>query len=219
MIPPADAHSEADPKAGERTPREEILDAAANCFMERGFNATSIDDVARRMGATKGRIYHWYRSKLDLFVDVVRHSLDLIHGKVSAAAEGPSEGRMERMLRVHIGSILHDLPYHTCALQGVDMHMRAATTPEQREALAGLVELRDKHQRLFERVIEEGVAEGRYAPCDVRLTARVLLNAANGAVFWYRPREGETEADRAELVEKIAAYCQHGLAAKKGENA
>jgi hypothetical protein len=138
---------------------------------------------------------------------------------VAAAAEGPAEGRMERMLRAHIESILRDLPYHSCALQGVDMHMRAATTPEQREALAGLVALRDKHQRMFERVIGEGAADGRYAPCDARLTARVLLNAANGAVFWYRPREGETEADRAELVRKIAAYCQHGLAAGKGENA
>ncbi len=219
MTPPARPQDARPGTAEERTPREEILDAAAACFMERGFNASSIDDVARRMGATKGRIYHWYRSKLDLFVDVVKHSLDIIHDEVAAAAEGPAKGRMERMLRAHIHSILRDLPYHTCALQGVDMHMRAATTPEQREALAGLVALRDKHQRMFERVIEEGVADGRYAPCDARLTARVLLNAANGAVFWYRPREGETEADRAELVEKIAAYCQHGLAAGKGENA
>ena len=38
--------------------RREILDAAAECFMEQGFHATSIDAVARRMGATKGRVYH-----------------------------------------------------------------------------------------------------------------------------------------------------------------
>ena len=206
-------------RAADKTPREEILDAAAECFMERGFNAASIDEVARRMGATKGRVYHWYRSKLDLFTDVVRYSLDLIHAKVRAAAEGPAEGRMERMLRAHVGSILRDLPYHFTALQGVEMHMRAATTPEQREALAGLIALRDKHQRLFEDAIAEGVAAGRFAACDVKLTARVLLNAANGAVFWYRPRKGETEADRAELVEKIAAYCLYGLAARKGDNA
>ena len=37
-------------------PREAILDAAALCFMERGFNATSIDDIARRLSATKGTV-------------------------------------------------------------------------------------------------------------------------------------------------------------------
>ena len=36
----------------------ELLTAAAECFMEQGFHASSIDDVARRLGATKGRVYH-----------------------------------------------------------------------------------------------------------------------------------------------------------------
>ncbi|SES92447.1 TetR/AcrR family transcriptional regulator [Oceanicella actignis] len=210
-------------REGARSPREEVLDAAAQCFMEKGFGAASIDDVARRMGATKGRVYHWYRSKLDLFVDVVRYSLELIHEQTAAAAAaGPPEGRMARMLRAHLRSILRDRPYHRVALQGVDLHLRAATTPEQREALAGLIALRDRHQRLFEKAIAEGVELGLYAPCDVPLTARTMLAAANGAVFWYRPREGETEADRNELIEKIAAYCLHGLhgpAAEKGEKA
>lgn len=43
--------------------KQEILHMAAECFMEQGFHATSIDDVARRLGATKGRIYHHYPSK------------------------------------------------------------------------------------------------------------------------------------------------------------
>ncbi len=219
MAPQADAATTAAP----RTPREQVLDAAAHCFMEKGFNAASIDDVARRMGATKGRVYHWYRSKLDLFVDVVRYSLDLIHEETAAAADGPAEGRMARMLRAHLNSILRDQPYHRVALQGVDLHLRSATTPDQRDALNGLVALRDKHQRLFEKVIREGVEAGRFAPCDVPLVARTMLAAANGAVFWYRPREGETQADRTRLIDDIAAYCLHGLhgdpAAQKGETA
>ena len=48
-------------------PRQAILDAAALCFMERGFNATSIDDIARRLSATKGMVYHYFSSKAELF--------------------------------------------------------------------------------------------------------------------------------------------------------
>ncbi|MGD9915173.1 MAG: TetR/AcrR family transcriptional regulator [Rhizobiaceae bacterium] len=47
--------------------RADILRTAALCFMERGYYATSIDDVARKLGATKGRIYHHFPSKGDLF--------------------------------------------------------------------------------------------------------------------------------------------------------
>ena len=58
--------------------RREILEAAAACFMEQGFHATSIDVVARRMGATKGRVYHHYQSKVDLFFDVHRLGMALL---------------------------------------------------------------------------------------------------------------------------------------------
>ncbi len=46
---------------------EEILAAAAQCFSQQGFAATSIDSVARFLGSTKGRVYHYFPSKLDLF--------------------------------------------------------------------------------------------------------------------------------------------------------
>ncbi len=51
----------------ENSPRDTILDASARCFMEHGFKATSIDDIARRLGATKGMVYHYFDSKSDLF--------------------------------------------------------------------------------------------------------------------------------------------------------
>jgi AcrR family transcriptional regulator len=47
--------------------RSRILDAAATEFMNAGFDATSIDDIARRIGQTKGLIYYHFRSKIDIF--------------------------------------------------------------------------------------------------------------------------------------------------------
>lgn len=210
---------------GPRSPAQaEVLAAAAQAFMERGFAAASIDDVARAMGATKGRVYHYYRSKLDLFVDVVRHSLEIIHADVRAAAQAAGDApaaRMAAMIRAHLGSILRDQPFHRAASQGVEMHLLAATTPDQRAALAGLVALRDRHQRLFEATLEDGVAAGAFRPCDAKLTARSLLAALNGPVSWYRPRAGETDGDRDRLIDSIAAFALSGLAApatKDGRN-
>src|SRR6516225_4331522 len=53
----------------------EILAAALECFRERGFTATRLDDVAARAGVTKGTIYLYYPSKEDLFKAVVRSEL------------------------------------------------------------------------------------------------------------------------------------------------
>ncbi|MGM0584100.1 MAG: TetR/AcrR family transcriptional regulator [Pseudomonadota bacterium] len=209
------------PAAGTQTERgpagarEEVLAAAARAFMERGFAETSIDDVARRMGATKGRVYHYYRSKLELFNDVTRRSLERIHGEVAAAEAGggsPRE-RLERMCRAHVRSILVDQPWHRAALQGVEMHLRRDASPAQRAAVADLIRLRDRHETLFRRVMEEGIAAGELRPCDVAVTVRTLMPALNGPVFWYRSRDGEAEADVARITNETVAFALGGLAA------
>jgi acyl-CoA dehydrogenase len=154
----AEAPDPAGVAAGEGEPprsaaQEEVLAAAARAFMDRGFAATSIDDVARLMGATKGRVYHYYRSKLDLFNDVTRRSLERIHAEVAAAeaAGGGARARLERMCRAHVRSILMDQPWHRAALQGVEMHLRRDASPDQRAAVADLIRLRDRHEALFRR--------------------------------------------------------------------
>src|SRR5262249_30156478 len=53
----------------------EIVTAALECFKERGFTATRVEDVAVKAGVTKGTIYLYYPSKEDLFKAVVRREL------------------------------------------------------------------------------------------------------------------------------------------------
>src|ERR1700751_6288119 len=53
----------------------EILTAALDCFAERGFAATRLDDVAQRAGVTKGTLYLYFDSKEELFKAVVRQAL------------------------------------------------------------------------------------------------------------------------------------------------
>jgi AcrR family transcriptional regulator len=52
-----------------------ILDAAATEFMNAGFDATSIDDIARRIGQTKGLIYYHFRSTVDIFYAVYERGM------------------------------------------------------------------------------------------------------------------------------------------------
>lgn len=209
----AAADHAAAPGAARSEAQEEVLEAAARAFMDRGFAATSIDDVARLMGATKGRVYHYYRSKMDLFNDVTRRSLEGIHGQVEAAeaAGGPPRERMARMIRVHMNSILREQPFHRTALQGVELHLRKDTTPEQQAAVSDLIKLRARHTALFQRVLVEGMAQGDFRLCNAAVTVRTLLPALNGAVFWYRHREGETDADIARIVDETVAFVLGGL--------
>jgi AcrR family transcriptional regulator len=65
---------------------EALVDSAAACFLEHGFAATSLDEVAKRARVTKGAIYHHFASKRDLFLAVLERQEAKNAGTVIAAA-------------------------------------------------------------------------------------------------------------------------------------
>ncbi len=196
------------------TGNADILEAAAACFMEQGFAATSIDDVARRLSATKGRIYHYYSSKTDLFFDVHREGMDRLFVAVEAAALEPGTGgeRLACMLEAHAIAMMENHTFMAVVVQGVHMHRLGATTPAQRRTLDTLIAMRRRFELLFRAALEAGVADGSAAPCDASVSVKAMLGAINWMAIWYRPKTGETEGDRQALAAAMVRQLRHGYA-------
>lgn len=191
----------------------EILTAAAESFMDNGFHATSIDEVARRIGATKGRVYHYYRSKTDLFFDVHREGMrrNFEYVRPAMKQKGTGAERFALMLKQHALSMMENLSFETVVVQGVHMHRLGATTPDQRRVLAELMTTRDDFEALFKTVVYEGVEDGSLHSADVSVAVKATLGAINWVAIWYRPRLGETRDDREILAEKIVDGLMDGL--------
>lgn len=81
----------------------ELLEHALRCFAERGFDATTLDAIARRAGVTKGTIYHYFSSKDDLLAHCIS---DLAVPAVTTLAEtaqgaGSPAERLDAVMRRH----------------------------------------------------------------------------------------------------------------------
>ncbi|MBA8841144.1 TetR/AcrR family transcriptional regulator [Ochrobactrum sp. RH2CCR150] len=190
-----------------------ILETAAQCFMEQGFSTTSIDDVARRMGSTKGRIYHYYSSKTDLFFDVHREGMDRLFKAVEPVMtlNGSGLHRLEEMLMAHALAMMNNVAFEAVVVQGVHMHKLAATTPDQRRTLNELISIRRRFEDLFKQVIREGIEDGSIRQVDVSVAAKAVLGAINWLSIWYQPRSVETETDRVALAKEIVGIQIRGL--------
>ncbi|MBP6817866.1 MAG: TetR family transcriptional regulator [Ferrovibrio sp.] len=196
--------------------RAEILKAAAIAFMRKGYSAASIDDVADLMNATKGRVYHYYRSKADLFFDVhfeaMRLDLDVV--RPLAASGGDPLQRLHAMAVAHILIIMTQLPFQRVAVQGLEMHLAGQTTPEQRSLLARILELRDEYQALFAGPIEEALQAGLIPQQDTRTVVKAFFGALNWTTIWYRPGPEETPERQQAMAEEIATFAIRGLGSK-----
>jgi AcrR family transcriptional regulator len=198
-----------------RTSRDEILQAAAELFMEFGYAATSIDAVAERLGATKGRIYHHYRSKADLYFDVQVAAMNRITEVVEPVARqaGSAVQRLSAMALCHARILLTELPMQKVAVQGLERQLLGdtlGTTPAAKR-LRAVVKMRDDYERLFAEVIDDGIREGAFVDLPPRLATKPFFGVLNWATVWYSPRRLQSAESIDELARTLADFAMRGI--------
>ena len=189
--------------------RQQLLEAAAETFMEHGYSGASIDDIADRLGATKGRVYHYYRSKLDILLDINISILEhMTNGVAPVADDGSSAAaRLDRMVRLHALSVIYNMPAAQVALHTV---LDSFSNQKQMEAISRINQLRRDYEEAFLRVIEEGEHDGDFSVADSQLAAKAALGALNWITVWYRAPGAGRDSPEA-VAGALAQFVLRGL--------
>ena len=199
----------------EISPRDTILDASARCFMELGFKAASIDDIARRLGATKGMIYHYFDSKAELFFEIHQRGMDALFTALEPELRraAPARERLVGMSHRHVETLIETQHFQRAVVEGVQMHLRVSTTAAQRAQLTRLQNRRRRYEEVFLGVLEEGVREGSLSVARPRLAIKPMLGALNSVINWYHPRYEDHPNARQELIEEVTRVALRGVTA------
>jgi AcrR family transcriptional regulator len=198
-------------KTGRSESSEEVLRAAAELFMEFGFAATSIDAVADRLGCTKGRIYHHYRSKADLFFKVQVAAMTRLLDEIEPLARntGKAIDRLSAMAFRHTQIILTELPMQKVAVQGLERHLLGASVTNKR--LRDVIKMRDDYENLFAEVIDEGIREGYFVDLPSKLATKPFFGALNWATVWFSQRRLQDRDAVNEIAGTLTAFAMRGL--------
>ncbi|WP_434445448.1 TetR/AcrR family transcriptional regulator [Lentzea sp. E54] len=176
---------------------ETLLKAAAELFYERGYDGTSIQDLATRLGVAKSAIYHHVPSKEALLRLAVDRALDGLFAEVAKldAIGGRAVGRLEHLVRGSVTVLVERLPFVTLLLR-----VRGNSETE-RNALAR----RREFDQIVTALVADAAAEGDLrADIDPAMTTRLLFGMVNSVIEWYRPQGGLSAADLADMVATVA---------------
>ena len=190
--------------------RTEILQAAAETFIERGYAATSIDDVADTLGATKGRIYHYYRSKADLIIDLHLESLRILIDRVGAIASDDDLEPVERLYRMcfeHAAVLMTNIAYQKATTMGLNRLLLSTVTEYQQEAMKLVYELRDTYEQMFVRALSQGIAAGAFKPDEPRMLTKSIFGALNWTNLWFKPPTEDIAHKVEALADGLASFC------------
>ncbi|NTV94288.1 MAG: TetR/AcrR family transcriptional regulator [Thiobacillus sp.] len=160
---------------------QELLEAALAVFVERGYAATRLDEVARRAGVAKATLYLYYANKLELFKAVVRHAL--IAGLDEAAlgqVEMPegSRARLSRLLRL-FGQRVACSP-----LSGIPKLVMAEAGNFPEVARFYHDEVIRRGRDLVTGILRRGIETGEFRAIDVDHAWRAVIAPLLLAIIW-----------------------------------
>src|SRR5579862_9070619 len=166
-------------KATER--RREILMGAARAFAHGGYDATNMEQIAHECGLAKGHIYHYFRSKEEIFTeirtDAVRRLIERLTAIAPLAAKDP-ELALRKAIAAVIGRIFDEEERYELGLPGP-----VSLSAENRKRIRTLGR---RYEQMFVNIVRKGIARGIFVPGDPKLMSFVILRAAFTVSEWYR---------------------------------
>ncbi|MDQ3809505.1 MAG: TetR/AcrR family transcriptional regulator, partial [Chloroflexota bacterium] len=182
---------------------EEVYAAALRLFREKGYHATSMQDIAAALGLYKGSLYHYIGSKDELLARVFERGMGALLveiERIAADATSSPSAQVRQIVDAHVAAVAPNLDALT-----VYLHEWRALTGE---ALATVQAQRERYTRLVGEVLARGVQGGEFQIADVRIATLGLIGMCNWVCQWYQPQGRLSPTD---IAGHFAAVLLDGL--------
>ena len=160
--------------------REDILEAAAQVFRQKGFHGASMKDIADAVSLQKASLYHHVSSKQEILLEILERALQILLERISYITNQniPADKKLRLMVREYLLILVENIDLATVLL----FEHRAL----ERRQHARHIPNRDTFESLWKDVISEGVSKKLFKCDNPALATRALLGQLNWTITWYR---------------------------------
>ncbi|MGH1425153.1 MAG: TetR/AcrR family transcriptional regulator [Pseudooceanicola sp.] len=168
--------------------RRAALRVAARIFNEKGYHATSLDEIADEIGVTKTALYYYFKNKEQLLYECLKVTYDC--GQNARLEAEKMNGTAFEKLRVLYSRFMENLMEERGAYTTM-ANIRALTDEQQAE----LLERRRNLDRYSRMLLDKAVEEGAVRSVDVRVTSNFFLGAVNWILRWHSEDDAMSPTD------------------------
>jgi AcrR family transcriptional regulator len=189
-------------KAGLQKSR--MLEAARRLFWERGYNATSMRDIAVSYGCRPANIYNFFSDKEEILFEVLREEMEQIIHPIKHLEEDDQSSPIEQLKFLIECHLKVTLSYRRSSRLLFDVALDNLS-PDKRKIIIGF---RDDYDRIIRKVIRRGIEAGYFPDMDVKLAGFMISSMITRTRVWFHPKKGVSVN---ELADFIANFAFHGL--------
>ncbi len=179
--------------------RQEILRTAARLFQQRGYDATSMNDVAAALNLSKGGLYHHFQSKDEILFEIMNHAMEITQERVLNPVRGivDPEERLRALIRLHIEVVLSPRDREITVMlhenHPLPPALRKRINARKKDYIHFLENLMAEVQKKVREEVQEKNRHQTKTKVSPRAAAFALLGMINWIYQWYKP-EGELQA-------------------------
>jgi AcrR family transcriptional regulator len=176
--------------------RQEILRTAARLFQQRGYDATSMNDVAAALKLSKGGLYHHFQSKDEILYEIMNHAMEITQDRVLNPVRGIAdpEERLRALIRLHIEVVLSPRDREITVMlhenHPLPPALRKRINARKKEYIHFLENLMAEVQEKVQSKAQHQT-KGKVSP---RAAAFALLGMINWIYQWHKP-EGDLQTE------------------------
>ena len=161
--------------------RKEIFDASVHLFLEKGFKATSMREIAKAAGVGKSTLYDYFKSKDEILVSYFENVINELTENANAIVAqdlGITE-KLQKIMEMHLTYLVDSKTFYLM----LSLEVQTLSLGNQKKIQVQ----RYAYQDIFRDIIQEGIDAGIYRPVNPLFAARSIFQLLSLAVFTSRP--------------------------------
>lgn len=186
--------------------KEQIIETAANSFSQNGYMATSMRDIADKMGIEAASLYNHIASKEEILHHICFRHAELFLKAIDEVNDiyFDAEKKLRMAIQNHVEILTSNLKQSKVFLQ----EWKYLGDENRLE----FIKLRDKYEKEFTVILKNGEDENLFKAVDKKFAVLNILSSLNWIVEWYKP---EGEMTPSQIAEKLSDFVLMGLSKPK----
>jgi len=180
--------------------KAKMLEAARRLFWEKGYNATSMREIAIAYGCRPANIYNFFSDKEEILFEVLREEMEQIINPIKHLEEDDGSSPIEQLKFIIESHLKVTLSYRRSSKLLFDVALDSLS-PDKRKKI---VDFRDTYDRIIRKVIHRGIDTGHFPKVDVRLAGFMIASMITRTRIWFHSKKGVSVSELSDFIFKFA---------------
>jgi AcrR family transcriptional regulator len=190
--------------------KAKMLETARRLFWEKGYNATSMREIAIAYGCRPANIYNFFSDKEEILFEVLREEMEQIINPIKHLEEDDGSSPIEQLRFIIESHLKVTLSYRRSAKLLFDVALDSLS-PDKRKKI---VDFRDTYDRIIRKVIRRGIDTGHFPEVDVRLAGFMIASMITRTRIWFHSKKGVSVSELSDFISEFAFNGLRGSGAR-----